>query len=305
MTLPNNIPAIDGLDDITKARAVLYQGGRLVHAPYGTGLLPLTGGTLTGSLSGTGGKIENAWIDGTANAGPFWSLFRDSDSPAANDGLGGFVWWGRDSAANKTGYAQLSAVLADPVDGSEDATIEAYIQRAGALTKVVDVSAAGLRSFFPLDLSSAGAGQIAFPAAQNASAGANVLDDYEEGNFTPTVAFGGAAVGVTYSAQTGRYVKIGRAVLFQLRIALTSKGTSVGSMTIEGLPFTADANTYAVAMRPNSGGWATLVAGLAGEVTASTTSIAMTAPNTTGASGISNTNATNASAVNVAGVYFT
>src|SRR5262245_38953599 len=41
----------------------------------------------------------------------------------------------------------------------------------------------------PLDISSANCGQIIFPATQNSHAGANVLDDYEEGTFTPAVEF--------------------------------------------------------------------------------------------------------------------
>jgi hypothetical protein len=81
-------------------------------------------------------------------------------------------------------------------------------------------------------------GQIVFPATQNASSGANTLDDYEEGTWTPTITFGGAAVGVTYSVQTGRYIKIGRLVYVAAKLALTSKGSSTGGAVIAGLPFT-------------------------------------------------------------------
>jgi len=86
------------------------------------------------------------------------------------------------------------------------------------------------------------AGQIAFPAAQNASANANTLDDYEEGTFTPGITFGGAAVSVTYSTQAGRYTKIGDVVIFTLYFILTSKGSSVGTVDITGLPFTGSAS---------------------------------------------------------------
>jgi hypothetical protein len=70
------------------------------------------------------------------------------------------------------------------------------------------------------------------------SAAANALDDYEEGTWTMGVAFGGASVGVTSSANTGTYTKIGRQVTVNGYIELTSKGSSVGSATITGLPFT-------------------------------------------------------------------
>ena len=85
--------------------------------------------------------------------------------------------------------------------------------------------------------STAGTG-IAFPATQLASTDANTLDDYEEGTFTPTIAFGGAAVGVTYTTQSGRYTKVGRLCTVNIYIVLSSKGSSVGSLAVLGLPFT-------------------------------------------------------------------
>jgi hypothetical protein len=78
---------------------------------------------------------------------------------------------------------------------------------------------------------------IAFPATQVPSADANTLDDYEEGTFTPAITIGGSAVGVTYSAQNGRYTKIGRQVNFLITMTLSSKGGLTGSVVITGLPF--------------------------------------------------------------------
>lgn len=89
-----------------------------------------------------------------------------------------------------------------------------------------------------LDLSGAAAGQIKFPATQNPSADANTLDDYEEGTFTPTLRFGGASVGMTFSSQLGRYTKIGRLVTIHILLVITAKGSSTGVATIGALPFT-------------------------------------------------------------------
>jgi hypothetical protein len=87
-----------------------------------------------------------------------------------------------------------------------------------------------------LDISAAGAGQIQFPATQNASANANTLDDYEEGTFTPTItAASGSNGGVT---ATGSYTKVGRFVFLQLALASISKGTLSGQLAVGGLPFT-------------------------------------------------------------------
>lgn len=85
-------------------------------------------------------------------------------------------------------------------------------------------------------------GQIAFPATQNPSANVNTLDDYEEGTFIPTISFGGASVGIVYTNNTGVYTKIGNTVFYSLNIVISSKGTSVGAMLINGLPFTVHTN---------------------------------------------------------------
>jgi hypothetical protein len=82
-------------------------------------------------------------------------------------------------------------------------------------------------------------GQLAFPATQNPSADANTLDDYEEGLWTPTLNFGGNAVGMTYATTpAGRYTKIGRTVFATGSLALSAKGSSTGAATVAGLPFT-------------------------------------------------------------------
>jgi hypothetical protein len=82
-----------------------------------------------------------------------------------------------------------------------------------------------------------GAG-ITFPATQSASSDANTLDDYEEGTWTPGVLFGGAAVGVVYTASnTGFYTKIGRVVTVTFSLDVSNKGSSTGVAVITGLPF--------------------------------------------------------------------
>lgn len=101
------------------------------------------------------------------------------------------------------------------------------------------VSAAGL-----MNLSGASAGQIKFPSAQNASADANTLDDYEEGTWTPAYSPGSGVFGsITYSQQLGTYTKIGRQVT-AVAIITTSAitvGTASGGVNISGLPFPASA----------------------------------------------------------------
>lgn len=74
-----------------------------------------------------------------------------------------------------------------------------------------------------LDLSGAAAGQISFPATQNPSAGANVLDDYEEGTWTPAISSGTGTI--TTASATGSYTKIGRRWMIDMTITITTNGT--------------------------------------------------------------------------------
>ena len=66
---------------------------------------------------------------------------------------------------------------------------------------------------------------------------ANLLDDYEEGTYTPTIHSG--ISGVSYSAQVGRYTKVGRVVYFLQHIDVASHSSRTGSQfQLGGLPFT-------------------------------------------------------------------
>jgi hypothetical protein len=89
-------------------------------------------------------------------------------------------------------------------------------------------------------------GQLAFPATQRASSGVNVLDDYEEGTWTPgisdaTVETGGTGSSESqgYGTQVGRYTKIGHRVFFSFRLTVSSLGTltTTEPVSITGLPF--------------------------------------------------------------------
>jgi hypothetical protein len=70
------------------------------------------------------------------------------------------------------------------------------------------------------------------------TATANVLNDYEEGTFTPTVV-GTTADGTigTYYANTGRYTKVGRLVTVQVYLAYGGGAGATGDLAFAGLPF--------------------------------------------------------------------
>jgi len=99
------------------------------------------------------------------------------------------------------------------------------------------------------EISSAGSvnlplGQLQFPATQNASADANTLDDYEEGNWSPVLLSNG---GGTVSLGTGNYVKIAKMVLVGIdAFNVSLSGLSAGDLLISGFPFTQSGPTTSV-----------------------------------------------------------
>jgi hypothetical protein len=70
-----------------------------------------------------------------------------------------------------------------------------------------------------------------------------LLADYEEGTWTPTIAGSTIAGSATYTVRTGTYTKIGDLIHAQLFLIWTGH-TGTGNMLLTGLPFTSSA-TYA------------------------------------------------------------
>lgn len=150
-------------------------------------------------------------------------------------------------------------------------------------------------------------GQLAFPSAQNPSANANTLDDYEEGTWTPAIKFGGATTGITYGAATlGRYTKIGRQVTASCICTLTSKGTATGSATLEGLPFgAANDSIYSSAAIGYAIGFSSITGTVLGLVQANAARVLLYQSNNGAAAGLTNANLTNASALYLTASYDT
>ena len=73
-----------------------------------------------------------------------------------------------------------------------------------------------------------------------------LLDDYEEGTWTPTYTGSTTNPTVTYELQTGRYTKVGRMVTCTCRLSTSGiTGAGSGNLSISGLPFTpASGMTY-------------------------------------------------------------
>lgn len=139
-----------------------------------------------------------------------------------------------DGTLTAVGTLQANAVTVTTSVSAASMSTTGTIAAGGALSGT-SITGTGL-----LNISSAGAGQIQFPATQNPSANANTLDDYRESTFTPS------GIGVTLTAASGTYTRIGNVVSFRLLATIPSTA-STNPARIAGLPFAPGAaTTFAV-----------------------------------------------------------
>jgi hypothetical protein len=119
------------------------------------------------------------------------------------------------------------------VSGSGNLTVSNNIAGAGTISGTTisgtNITASGTLGVTGLITASAG-------VAIGGTGSVNTLDDYEEGDFTPTLTPGGGSYnGLTL---TGKYTKIGRVVTVQMRLKIDASGNASNSATVGGLPFT-------------------------------------------------------------------
>ena len=79
-----------------------------------------------------------------------------------------------------------------------------------------------------------------------ANTASNVLDDYEEGTWTPTSSCTGGNGSLGHASQVGHYTKVGNMVNITCYMALSSLSGASGTFRIAGVPFTSKnvANAY-------------------------------------------------------------
>ena len=94
---------------------------------------------------------------------------------------------------------------------------------------------------------------IDFGATANAANSSNrseLLDDYEQGTFTPTLFLGNTEASYDAANTEGTYVKIGRFVWLNAIITVTSQNSSTGGLNLRGFPY--DQETSG---KPRGGGY--------------------------------------------------
>ena len=81
----------------------------------------------------------------------------------------------------------------------------------------------------------------------NSATAANLLDDYEEGTFTPQIKISGSTTGISLGIAAGHYTKIGNRAIVNMEIAFSNKGSNTGNVSLIDLPFTTSNDNYQTA----------------------------------------------------------
>jgi hypothetical protein len=115
-------------------------------------------------------------------------------------------------------------------------------------------------------------------SATSGSGTSELLNDYEEGDWTPVPTSGSGSI--TSYTSSGRYTKTGRIVVLVAEITITNGGTASGLMTISGLPFTSFSGQAqpGIAYDPNITGTSVCVFVNSGATSATVRQFAGTAP---------------------------
>lgn len=152
------------------------------------------------------------------------------------DAAGATVFTGSVTAPSFIGNADSATILQTTrtingvsFNGSANITVTAAAGTLTGATLAAGVTASSLTS---LGILAAGVS-----LGNSAQAGANILDWYEEGSWTPTVQGTAVAGTFAYAAQIGRFVRVGRLVFVTIQISWSTIGAAAGFLQINGLPY--------------------------------------------------------------------
>ena len=187
---------------------------------------------------------ESAYVEGRI----------DASALTLNSQSGGNVGIGTTSPSQSLSVQATGGTVAEFLGEGGPHGIKIYGNDAG-------FGAIGHVSSGSYDLAINSSGVVAIPAGIELGSGAdftaaNILDDYEEGTWSPQlVGSSGSAGTYAQSATTAVYTKIGNRVFFNCTFYVTNKGSYSGTSVITGLPFTNNGNTTAVSTGsfPDSG----------------------------------------------------
>ena len=165
-----------------------------------------------------------------------WSNTYTGEDSGTGVDLGGVV---TDSGPYRT-FGGIKGVKENATDNDTAGRLEFWTRAtSGTYSRKASFTSTGNLAFY-----AAGNG-LDFSNTATVNATSNILDDYEQGTFTPSFGIGSAVA--TYDTQTGDYIKVGKKVTIQVILISNSITGTLDSniLTLEGLPFTI-ANTFSV-----------------------------------------------------------
>jgi trimeric autotransporter adhesin len=191
--------------------------GAVTAAVGGTAALNVYNDTAAGPVALTGGEIH---------IGNAFTLTYDA---ALNSGNGGYHLGSASSisAGTVTSVATGAGLSGGPVTTTGTITLASIAQNR-LLGNITGGSAA------PIALSLTSILDTIISSTQGAilNRGASTWGAATEQAWTPALALGGAATGMTYATQGGQYFTVGYLVVASFNLVLSAKGSSTGVMTL-------------------------------------------------------------------------
>lgn len=99
----------------------------------------VTHAVINSSISATGNCFKGTTSDASATAAPLIELFRNSNSPAISDFIGGMICTGKSSTGVTRTYASAAANIIDPANTAEKAGFIIGTMSAGTMTTQLNV----------------------------------------------------------------------------------------------------------------------------------------------------------------------
>ena len=214
----------NGIDDNADAVAITIDSSENVmisktSTGFGTAGVELSQNGVAGKAFITRSGGEALSVNRLSSDGEIVGLYKDSSLVGSIGAFSSNLFIGSNDSGLRFEFAGLNAIV--PYDVNSLSSSDGATDLGFTNSRFKDIYLSG---------------GVNFSANSNASGmTSELLDDYEEGSWTP-VFVGSSGGSATYSSQTGRYTKIGNRVCANGYIAL-SGNSLLGTVSISGLPY--------------------------------------------------------------------